>query len=355
MLRLPFLILFALLLFAACEKDDGGTDMGCTTDTLPPPPPPPDDTVKTKIFKGVSFVNPPNPVGPESYDPILDVNANWTSLIPFGFISSNSSNVQFDVSWQWWGEKTEGMTDLINFAHSKDMKIMVKPQVWIPGQFTGTFNLTNESEWQELEDTYFDYIMHFAHLAEQLDCEAFCIGTEWKNFVVTRPALWGMLIDSVRANYSGYLTYAGNWDSYELFPHWQKLDFIGIDAYFPLDPSLTPTVDQCVAGWAPHYNAIKDFQATIGIPVIFTEYGYRSIDYCANEPWDSGTSGPVNEEGQANAYRGLYQTFWEEDWFQGGFLWKWFPLHSSAGGANDDRFTPQNKLAEEVVRERYGM
>ncbi len=58
-------------------------------------------------------------------------------------------------------------------------------------------------------------------------------------------------------------------------------------------------------------------------------------------------------DAQSVALEVLYDEFWQEDWFAGGFLWKWFHNHELAGGENNDRFTPQNKPAESLVRDFY--
>ena len=50
----------------------------------------------------------------------------------------------------------------------------------------------------------------------------------------------------------------------------------------------------------------------------------------------------------------LFDEFWNEDWFAGGFLWKWFIHHEDVGGEKDNRFTPKNKPAESVIRAHYG-
>ena len=206
-------------------------------------------TVGKPSHRGVSFVNPSRPVDASAFDPIAQLNANWTSIIPFGFIRNGHSKVEYNIPWQWWGERDEGVIALTQFAHNKNIKIMIKPQVWLlNGAFTGDFSLSSETEWQDLENTYYNYILHFANLADSIGAEAFCIGTEFKTFIANRPAFWGRLIDSVRVHYHGEITYAGNWDSYKTFPHWVKLDFIGIDAYFPVSDSETPTVDECILG-----------------------------------------------------------------------------------------------------------
>ncbi|MBT4679131.1 MAG: glycoside hydrolase, partial [Flavobacterium sp.] len=49
----------------------------------------------------------------------------------------------------------------------------------------------------------------------------------------------------------------------------------------------------------------------------------------------------------------IHNQFWKEDWFLGGFIWKWFHKHTEVGGENNNRFTPQNKPAEVLLRSLY--
>ena len=80
------------------------------------------------------------------------------------------------------------------------------------------------------------------------------------------------------------------------------------------------------------------------------------MDYAGKEPWITTRGGAnVNLEAQANATQAVFETFWEEDWFAGGFVWKWFIYHERSGGIENDRFTPQNKPAQEVIKKYYGI
>jgi len=89
-------------------------------------------------------------------------------------------------------------------------------------------------------------------------------------------------------------------------------------------------------------------------PILFTEYGYRSVDYSGKSPWVSDRSmNQVNLEAQINTTKALFETFWQEDWFAGGFIWKWFINHDASGGLENAMFTPQNKPVEAVLREQY--
>lgn len=61
----------------------------------------------------------------------------------------------------------------------------------------------------------------------------------------------------------------------------------------------------------------------------------------------------VNLEAQINMMQVLFETFWDEDWFAGGFVWKWFHNYEQSGGENDSRFTPQNKPVEVIIKAQY--
>lgn len=119
--------------------------------------------------------------------------------------------------------------------------------------------------------------------------------------------------------YNGKLTYAANWDEYSRTTFWEDLDYIGIDAYFPLSEEKTPTVEQLREGWQRWKTTISDVSKAMNKPVIFTEFGYRSMDFTAKKPWlVDRNDEKVNLEGQVNAKKAIFSEFWTEDWFAGG-------------------------------------
>src|SRR4030095_12989486 len=87
---------------------------------------------------------------------------------------------------------------------------------------------------------------------------------------------------------------------------------------------------------------------------LFTEYGYRSIDYTARRPWESYTESEMNLTAQKNAYEALYRKFWNQPWFAGGFFWKWFDEHTPTDVPIEKVFPPQNNPAMDVIRDWYG-
>ena len=87
--------------------------------------------------------------------------------------------------------------------------------------------------------------------------------------------------------------------------------------------------------------------------ILFTEFGYQSKDFATLEPWDHSKKRVVNMKGQENALSAIFNQFWKEDWFAGGFLWKWYDNHEESGGINDDDYTVQNKTSEKIVKKQF--
>lgn len=305
---------------------------------------------------GVSFVSSKDSITHAHTKPVANINANYAALMPFGFIRELSSpEISFNTKGQWYGEREKGIRQYALELQKKKIKIMIKPQIWVwRGEYTGFINMDTEEKWKILENSYEKFILMYAKTAQDVKADIFCIGTELEKFVANRPNYWKLLIQKIRKVYKGKLTYAANWDEFKRVTFWNQLDYIGVDAYFPLTDRKTPSVQEFEEGWKRHKAEIQKIQVTFKKPILFTEYGYRSVDYAGKEPWDSKrVSGGINLEAQTNGLQAIYNQFWNEDWFAGGFVWKWFHRHDRAGGKSNNRFTPQNKPAESLLKKLY--
>tara|TARA_R110002020_G_scaffold2415_4_gene11211 strand:- start:358 stop:1413 length:1056 start_codon:yes stop_codon:yes gene_type:complete len=322
------------------------------------------DTSKEKIIQnstiskinGLSLVAAPDSLSAKSIASLKEVNANYVTVMPFGFIRSlNHPEIIYNQERQWFGETREGVSQYVELLHKNKINVMMKPQIWVwNGEYTGWVEMGSETDWLQLEETYKNFILDFAKVAEAKEIEIFCIGTELEKFIEHRPEYWRELITEVKKIYRGKLTYAANWDEYKRVPFWDGLDYIGVDAYFPISERKTPTVEEAIAGWKRWKTELKDFSEKENKKILFAEYGYRSVNFSGKEPWKSDRQmTSVNLEAQANLLEGLYQTVWEEDWFAGGFLWKWFIINEKVGGTDDNQFTPQNKPALQLISKQY--
>ncbi len=314
--------------------------------------------IHSNKINGISFEAPPSPFNAEDLAPIKEkIAANWIALSPYAAAHKDKSAITFNHPRQWWGEGSEGTITSIKHAKSNGLKVMLKPQVWVINSWVGEFKLSSELEWQAWEKAYEKYILHFAQIADSMEVELFCIGTEYRFAVQERPAFWRNLIKEVKQIYSGKLTYAANWDNYENVTFWNDLDYIGIDAYFPLLPDKTPKVAALRKAWKQPITNIKKIQQQWQKPILFTEYGYMSVDGAAWRNWENEANHrtlAVNLQAQCNAFEGLYQSIWQEDWFAGGFIWKWHVNYPQSGGKKHKRYSPQNKPVEAVIKGWYG-
>jgi len=239
------------------------------------------------FMNGVSFVAPPNEFNENPFGPVRGINADWVAIMPYAFTTENSPEVVFDNERQWWGERTTGTIKTIAYAKSIGLKIMLKPHVWVRGQgWTGDFTIEGENNWLKWENSYEKYILTHAELADSMNVEALCIGLEFKHVVKERPEFWIDLIGRVRNIYHGKICYAANWDNYQNIPFWDKVDFIGINAYFPLSQETTPEHQELISAWSNIKEMLSNFSKTHGKPIVFTEYGYRSMDKAAGNQWE---------------------------------------------------------------------
>ncbi len=88
---------------------------------------------------------------------------------------------------------------------------------------------------------------------------------------------------SLKQTYHGKLTYAANWDDYKKFPFWEKLNYIGVDAYFPLSSDKIPSVNSLQKSWKKYIDEMEKISLKHNRPILFTEYGYRNVDYTGEE------------------------------------------------------------------------
>lgn len=312
-------------------------------------------TNEGKKINGVSLVSPPREVEADKLGEVKRVNAEWVAVIPYGFSREGQANVSFDHERQWWGERTEGTCDLIKYAKAQGLKVMLKPHVWVMGQgWCGDYNLDSEEKWKVWENEFSEYILNHARVADSLKVELFCLGTEYRFPAKNRPDFWKGLIQKIRKVYHGDITYASNWDNYMNISWWSEVDYIGIDSYFPLAEGSNPSIEEMKMGWKPLISELKSFSKKWDKKILFTEYGFQSVNGGAGKHWEVDKSiDNANMDVQKNAYEATFESIWDQDWFAGGFLWKW---HLTPRGVerNTTRFTPQGKPAEEIISKWYG-
>jgi hypothetical protein len=327
------------------------------TKTENPPIQNPSPISKTDKMNGLTFVAPPEPFKENPFVPINNVGANWIAVVPYAFTMPGKPHVKYDSNgMHWWGEKPAGICESIRLAHENGIKVMLKPQVYVHSSWTGSLDFDTPEDYVLWEADYEKYLLPMAKIADSMQVEMLCIGTEFRLLTQKRPEFWSNLIKKIKKEYHGKLTYSSNWDDWEQVPFWDELDYIGLGGYFPLVEGQTPEVEALVTAWQPIVSRLKAISEKHKKPFLFTEYGYLSVDGCGWRNWElEGTilMKPINQKAQANCLEAFHQVFQNEKSCAGSFLWKWFPNMRGHEGYPERDYTPQGKAGEETLKKWF--
>lgn len=301
--------------------------------------------------KGVCWVGSPKPLEGWELDVLGSFGVSHISQTPFGWQSDPNLP---EIKWEkhtdrmWWGESLKGVEFTTASAREKGIESILKPHLWVRGQWPGAIEMRSEQDWAEWFGQYTEFILYYAQYAESHQIPILCIGTELE-LTSGREKEWRELIGQIREVYSGELTYAANFTEYEKIGFWNALDYIGIQAYFPLADKNNPDVGSLKNSWNRKIREIEKVQKKFTKPVIFTEIGYCNTEDAAIEPWvwpNERKKVALSEDVQAACYQAFFETVWEKDWLAGAYFWKWYPQPRD----RDPDFTPQNKKAQEVMK-----
>jgi hypothetical protein len=248
-----------------------------------------------------------------------------------------------DGSLNYGGTVSDGsVVSLLKELKIRGYKVLFYPMIFVDtpekpwrGRMSGkplsVYNFFNK------QDGYNNFILHHANLVYGL-VDVFVIGSEMKGLTSIKDANGGFpavlefvkLAKLVRGVVKDVkLTYAADWSEYHSIDGvynmddlWASddIDFIGIDAYFPLTHTTArPNIEQIKQGWTSgegydfyfnngekiyydkpnfawknlrwfvsNYHINPDGKQTAFVPnskkIWFTEFGFPSLDLCTNQP-----------------------------------------------------------------------
>ena len=185
-------------------------------------------------------------------DHLASIGYNSIQLNTFGYMkSSKHTEVLYKLDPTM---SKDFVSKEIRSLKSKGFKVMLKPHIWIgnlefdPDNWRNKIDFDNEKELDLWFKNYKEFILYEAKIAEEHNVEIFVIGTELVELTKYDDS-WRDLIKSVRSVYNGKLTYAAEGLKAENISFWDDLDYIGIDAYFPLSNKVNPNLDELRRGW----------------------------------------------------------------------------------------------------------
>ncbi|MEP7009265.1 MAG: hypothetical protein ABJC13_02980 [Acidobacteriota bacterium] len=318
----------------------------------------------SRFLRGVSFAM-LNSIDGGYHAPSVDreyarlsgLGADSVSLMPFAFERDPHAPGLAFLGDHPSSETDVGLIHAARRAHAQGLSVLWKPHLWVGhDSWPGEIEMRDEASWAQWWSGYRRYVLHHAMLAAWTQAELFCVGVELDRTAIgpERERSWRELIAAVRAIFPGQVTYAANWDRAPEIPFWDALDFVGVDAYYPLAAGDQATDADLDRGAQEVVGRLARIAQKARRPLLLTEVGFSARRAAWREPNAEG--GDLDEQDQLRAYRALLTALGRRPWLAGVFVWKSFSDESAAAqrsGRADFRFL--GRPAEAAVRDFFAL
>lgn len=290
----------------------------------------------------------------ESLKKLKATGTEWIALCLVIFQETYSSTeIKFDYN------KTPSdmeVMKIIDEAHRLGFKVCLKPMINLKdGLWRAKITFPDEGAyWERWFHSYTGFLKHYAEIAENNNCEMFCVGCEMVG-TEHKEDEWRNTIVSVKKLYGGPIIYNANHGKEEGINWWDAVDYLGTSAYYPVAEVDGATEEEMVVKWESVKIHIKGLYDQYQKPIVFMEIGCRSATGCATMPWDfEHTELPHDEEEQAKFYESCMKVFSYEPWFSGFFWWDWrHKLYEQEMASMNNDFAIYGKKAEQVLRKHW--
>lgn len=292
-------------------------------------------------------------------DHLAVMGVNWISITPFGRIwdlQSTEIAMDFEAPYE---ENRRAVREIVAQAHARGIRVLVIPHLWVEtGGWRGEIDPGSPEGWAAYQASYRAFVLAWARDAAAAGADAFSIGVECKSWSGRFGGFWWDFIDDVRDVYPGLLTYSANWDEVEDVLFWDRLDLIGINAFYPLASHDDATFAEYQAGALSAAEGVERVASVLDMPVLFVEVGYTTRANAAVEPWlwpDGMSDVVISEHEQARALEASFGAFVPHDWFAGFLVWRYYASLDDVSQEAIWGFSPHAKEAERLLRRVFAL
>ncbi|MDD2648658.1 MAG: 1,4-beta-xylanase [Eubacteriales bacterium] len=239
----------------------------------------------------------------------------------------------------------EDITRCIRIAKEMGKKVILKAIVNCRDGYWRAYihffdkEVNGESGWHDWFESYGEYVLHLARIAEKTKAEMLCVGCEMIG-TDARSAEWRELIKKVRGVYHGLITY--NCDKYQEnnVEWWDAVDVISSSGYYPIDK-----LDE-------NFERIKRVSESFSRPFMFMECGCPSREGSEFVPNDWRAGGEQSLAAQERWYKAFTDELLKNPWVRGTGWWDWSAsrLCPAEKAAQDAGYGVYNKPAAAVLR-----
>lgn len=279
-------------------------------------------------------------------------------------IGANSVSLGFPIFQENWTSSElwvdeditlseNNIRTFIRKAHERELTVMIRPlldekTLYQDGQWRGSIQPKDIDAWFE---SYSNILLEYARICEEEKVDILNIGAELSS-LEPETEKWLNLIKEVRSIFSGQLTYSANWHNVfdEDVQFWSELDFISIDAFFPLNVSEEATKEELFFAWQPWIEKTKELKGQYNIPIVFTEVGTVSQAGSYREPWRWEHNTDIDLNAQYIYYLATCQAL---DEIVDGIYWWYAGLDFPQDPEMDIGFSPFGKPAEKAIMQCF--
>jgi len=289
---------------------------------------------------------------------IQDLGADWVTITPYVSMMS-CDDTKIVPYFEFPRERMEEMVvGAVRQAREMGLKVFLVPHVypwdwcWRGDLRPGGGPLGTEEGWNAWFDSYGAYMRGLAETAAREGVEMLSIGVEFKSGTERHGYLVSGLAQDLRTVYPGLLTYCANWDEAEDVSFWEDLDYIGINAFYPMSTTDKETQEEAVAMMRSITEDLERISRTHQKPILFTEVGFKALKGSLKEPWiwPEYVEAPVVDDNlQAMAFDVTFQALWDKPWFAGLFVWRYMSDPSDYSQEAPYGYPPRLKPAEKVI------
>lgn len=284
----------------------------------------------------------------ESLNILLKMPALTHVIIAFGAVQSTAFSTEIDYESKYTPTIQE-IREIIKLIHKQGKKVILKPTVnCLDGTWRAHINFFDidvpcEPKWSEWFESYENYIVEFAKLAQEENCNMFVVGCEMVQ-TDRREDQWRILIDKVRQVYTGQIAY--NCDKYqeENIKWWDAVDIISSSGYYPLGT------------WNDNLDRIKKTVEKFNKPFMFMEVGCPSKKNNGILPnkWDMKNITDLDE--QKKFYQEMFIECEKSGFVEGYGLWDWpVKLYKIENASKNCDYSFYGKPAEDIIKKHFNM
>jgi len=292
------------------------------------------------------------PASDSALGQVAGTGANWVAInLPLAQASGDAVSVGADPALT---PTPAAIAHAVATAHQQHLRVMVRPiVVAADGTTRDSYAPSDPKAWLE---SYEAALTPYLEVAKSGQVELFSVGTGFSGLEASAP--WPKLIADARKGFSGALTYgaaaapgpAGG--GYQTVPFWQQLDYIGVEAFFPLSSAARPRDTDLAAGWKAGVDGVTAWakQNAAGKPVLFTAVGVPALAGAAVDPAHPSGGAAPDPELQAAAARAFFSTMNGSFGIAGAF---WYAWELRAGGPANP-YGVQDQPAGAAIQAAYG-